>query len=1281
MAYDGHLKFDTKVNTDGMKSGFDKMKSLASKGVAAISAAAAAGIGAAINMGMNFEEQMSKVGSICLASADDMAILKAKAQEMGEKTVFSATQAGQAFEYMAMAGWKTEEMTAGIEGIMNLAAASGEDLARTSDIVTDALTAFGMKAKDSGHFSDVLASASSNANTNVGLMGETFKYVAPVAGAMKFSVEDTATAIGLMANAGIKGSQAGTALRSTFVRLSKPPKEAAEAIEALNLHITNADGSFHSLSEIMAEMRTKFAQLTDAERTQYAAMIGGQEAMSGLLAIVNASEADFNKLQSAIGNCNGTAKEMAERNLDNLKGQLTLAGSAAESVAIAVYDGIEKPMKEAVKEGTKQLSELSRCLKSGELKPALANMGKSLGELTTTVITLATKAIPKLISGISFIGNNFKSIIAVIGGAKLALTAYNTTMIATATATKALTTAKKLLNKMEESNALLLVTTNGGLKVHQMLVGLCTKQLTLHNVVVGLAAKAQNVLNAAWAANPIGIVVAGLVALAAAIYVIIEHQKKQKDATDLAIESANKRLEQIKEETKSYEELRQAQTEQATTDLMQVQNTQTLALELQRLVGANGEVAQANQNRVNFILGELNSAYGTEYKMIDGVVQRYQTLQAEIDNLIEKKKAEILFKAAQPLYEKAITEELKMRTQAAEDLMKVEEQRDKVNALIAENEKKYAEDTSAFRDIAKAERESEYKNEIELLADLEKNYNKSMSNIKGAMADKTAYETAAQQISDNNFQGALKTLEAYGSGFTKAMAKAEGNTKKQKKIVKEEFEKTQKALTTYLDNCKKGVETFNEDTVTKLVEHTKTVYDEGLEVGINLGQGMLDGIDSQKIPLTNDMKTLCEAVIAQAKASFDQHSPSKEFEKIGVNNVLGLNKGTEKKKKSAVKTYKEAAKATKEAFEKEWANVETNYELGDISEADKFNELETLRDKYFAKGTKEFVKYTKQINDYNEKALKERYQTEQKELKYRYDRGKISAKEYYSNLGILRDNYFKDTDEEYRSITLEIINYEKDIIRSAYKEISEYATEHINEVIKAQESLETKLKSFGKLTSTVTIKGAGADGKDITAYRLADLKAQTAQMQAFAAALTAVKQRVSRYDSEEIADFLTALPNMSIDELNAFNRANDADFDSYMAAWLEQQKTAKQASTQYYADDMDKAVEKSIENARKKLEEAGFKIPEGFFKCGTTSAERFGKAFCDEITKQMDSVRELMNNFAASIAPRISVAGAASGGSVTTYNQSFVVGSAKNTVGEQISSWKNAVALQRLRGG
>ncbi len=289
---------------------------------------------AVVKLSSDFESAMSKVSAISGATGSDLDALNQKAQEMGAKTKFSATESAEAFTYMAMAGWKTEDMLQGIDGIMALAAADGLDLATTSDIVTDALTAFGLSASDSGHFADVLAKAASNANTNVTLLGESFKYAAPVAGALGYSAEDTAIALGLMANAGIKGSQGGTALRSSLSRLIKPTDDAVALMEKYGLSMTNADGSMKSLGQVMDMLRNNMGDLTEAEQAQAAATLFGQEAMSGMLSIINASDKDYEKLTSAIYDADGAAQEMADTMLDNLGGQLTLLKSALEGLAI-----------------------------------------------------------------------------------------------------------------------------------------------------------------------------------------------------------------------------------------------------------------------------------------------------------------------------------------------------------------------------------------------------------------------------------------------------------------------------------------------------------------------------------------------------------------------------------------------------------------------------------------------------------------------------------------------------------------------------------------------------------------------------------------------------------------------------------------------------------------------------------------------------------------------------------------------------------------------------------
>ena len=288
------------------------------------------GVAESVNSFQDFESMMSQVKAISGATGQAFDDLTAKAQEMGATTKFTATESAEAFNYMAMAGWKPQQMIDGISGIMSLAAASGEDLGTTSDIVTDALTAFGLQAGDAGHFADVLAQASANANTNVSMLGESFKYVAPVAGAMNYSVEDTSLALGLMANASIKGSMAGTALKTSLANMAAPTDSMAAAMDKYGISLTDSEGNMKSLRGVIDNLRGSLGGFSETEQTAAASTIFGKEAMAGMLAIINASEEDYNKLSTAIGNSKDAAEGMADTMLDNLKGSFTLMQSAIE---------------------------------------------------------------------------------------------------------------------------------------------------------------------------------------------------------------------------------------------------------------------------------------------------------------------------------------------------------------------------------------------------------------------------------------------------------------------------------------------------------------------------------------------------------------------------------------------------------------------------------------------------------------------------------------------------------------------------------------------------------------------------------------------------------------------------------------------------------------------------------------------------------------------------------------------------------------------------------------
>ena len=381
--------------------------------IAATGAAIVAPLALPVSTAMDFEAAMSKVKAITNSTDEDMTRLTQTARDLGANTQYSATQAAQAMSYLGMAGWKTEQIIAGMPGLLDLAAASGEDLARVADIVSDDLTAFHMSADQAAHMADVMAAASTNANTNVSMMGETFKYAGAIAGSLGYSLEDVAAAAGLMANAGIKSEMAGTALRSIMTRMIEPPKEAAAALDQLGVSATNADGTVKPFREQLIALRNAMKGLTDAQKAEMANSIAGQEAMSGFLAVVNASDADFNKMTNAVDNSNGAASKMAKTMNNNAKGAMKEFKSSVDDVAITIGNAFLKAITSATKAVTKFVKEFGKFAKAhpklvGGIAAAIAVIGTLL---------VALGSVGLAISGISTAFGALAPIFTAIGGA------------------------------------------------------------------------------------------------------------------------------------------------------------------------------------------------------------------------------------------------------------------------------------------------------------------------------------------------------------------------------------------------------------------------------------------------------------------------------------------------------------------------------------------------------------------------------------------------------------------------------------------------------------------------------------------------------------------------------------------------------------------------------------------------------------------------------------------------------------------------------------------------
>lgn len=644
------------------ESATSKMAGLMKKSAAVIGVASVAAAKKTIDVGKSFEAGMSEVQAISGASGKDLEKLSAKAKQMGATTKFSATESATALKYMAMAGWKTNQMVSGLSGVMNLAAASGEDLGTVSDIVTDSMTAFGLKAKDSGHFADVLAKASSSSNTNVAMMGETFKYVAPLAGSMKYSIEDTATAIGLMANAGIKGSQAGTSLRSIITRLVKPPKDAATALNALGISTTKADGSMKPLRETMAELREKFSGLTESQKASYASSIAGQEAMSGLLAIVNASDSDFNKLQKAIDNSSGAAKKQADVMNNNLQGALYDLGSVAESVGIGIYEDIKTPLTKAVGVGTAQLRILSNKLKKGGIKEIVPKETINTVENLGKVAMVAGKGGVRVLGAAAkLVGNNMEVTLPVAASLLTVFKGY-----------KAVTTVVTAFRTVS--------TATQGASIGVQLLGTAIQLFTGKTIQATSATTAFKAASAALG-GPVGIAVVAVGALAAGVAAYTLTQKKAVTEADRYYSSCTKLKKKQEEMAASIKSLhKQNQKNVDSTRANGVQADQ-LYQKLTKLMNVEHKSAGTKAQIVSVVkqLNELLPGLNLEY---DKEADKLNKSTSAIKKNIAALKEQAMAKAYQKGMESAASKVAKADIENEKAIKKKTEATNKYNAAV-----------------------------------------------------------------------------------------------------------------------------------------------------------------------------------------------------------------------------------------------------------------------------------------------------------------------------------------------------------------------------------------------------------------------------------------------------------------------------------------------------------------------------------------------------------------------------------------------------------------------
>lgn len=864
---------------DGFKAAFKTVLAVS----AAAAGASAAVIKKSVDIGSDFESQMSKVKAISGATEQEMTALTEKAKELGGSTKFTAKEAGEALEYMSMAGWKTADMLGGIEGVMNLAAASGEDLGKTSDIVTDALTAFGMKAADAGHFADVLAAASSNANTNVGMMGETFKYVGAAAGALHYSAEDVGLSIGLMANAGIKASQAGTELNSIYTRLAVNTNGARDAIEDLKIEFYNVDGSARSWGTILDELRVKTADMTQKEKIRFANTVAGQRAQAGLLAMLNATSADYDKLTKSINGADGAAKRMADTMQDNLQGQLTVLKSGLEGAAISIYDEMQKPLTEGVKT-------IVTTLNDPRIQAGIKTVGKQFGDMFAGVARFTAQHAPEFIKGFQKVtaylsSSSFKS--GLKAGGELLMNTGKVALEIGKVGFPILTKSMELLAKSGKVLVPVLAAGYAGFKAFQIVK-------TTTGLIQG-ASGAFQALNVVMMANPWALVIGGAAALAVALVslnaTIGSSGKKYKELDD-----------QINETADSMRDMEKARKDAYDSQYQEIYQVEKLRKQLGELVDSNGRLV-GKKEELKAVTSKLNEyGFKVELNKTGTLIKNYKELNKQITDYIASKQYEAKMSALDTEYKKYSVDKAKYHDRTKQAKQAYDEQAaefekygyvQEYNIDPSKLYDKNGEQTDYYWEKYNEMRKS--RNGSRLVTDFGKQAALIQERVKECEKAAAAEEKALKLINaveeayllgnEGKYAEANRVLQNYFDEKNATFKRAESYDKNQRK---QAIDDLGNQLKEEVEMHKSYLETGSKEMIAASIGYIKQAADELAKVGIEIPDSIVEGLEAGTLSVDEAMKQIEQILKDGGKVDLTE-----EGEKTAQSEIKGFINGSE----------------------------------------------------------------------------------------------------------------------------------------------------------------------------------------------------------------------------------------------------------------------------------------------------------------------------------------------------------------------------------------------------
>ena len=688
LAFDGTLMFGTGIDNGGFERDVKQLSTVASVAVGNITSNIVSQMSAAmaqipqqmVAVGSGFEASMSQVAATMgiTSAAAEFETLSAAAKEMGESTKFSASQAGEALNYLALAGYDANKAVSALPTVLNVAAAGGMELASASDMITDAMSALGLETSQMSDFADKLAVTSQKSNTSVSQLGEAILTVGGTAKTLSGGVTEMNTALGILADNGIKGSEGGTMLRNVILSLSAPTSTAAAALESLGVTAFDAQGNMRLIQDTFSDLNTALSKLSQQEQTEVLSEIFNKVDLKGVNALLGTSAERFDELSGYIDNCSGAAEAMAKTMDDNLKGDLTILGSALEGLGIAAYEKFQTPFREAVQAVTEDLGTLTESLTEGELSESFDKVSEGLSSLVSSVSEfVSSDVIPTVVTGLATIIEHSNELLGLIAGIGAAVAVWKFVPVLESAISK-IKAANLALNALAaETGAAYFETEllHRGLSLTEVTVGLLTGKLSLAKAAEILLGVEINKTTVAAIAQKAAL--AGIAAIAIGAAVAFKKYVDNME-TAAAIDpweaQSQKAIAALEEEQRAYNEMLASKKKSNAADDAEINNIQSLWNELKGYVDETGKVI-SNNERASQIIGLLNENYGMNIDYINGQINGYSELANGMDAYIEKLRTEARIRNGQDAYDEAIHQQdeyVKKRAELEDELKRKE---------------------------------------------------------------------------------------------------------------------------------------------------------------------------------------------------------------------------------------------------------------------------------------------------------------------------------------------------------------------------------------------------------------------------------------------------------------------------------------------------------------------------------------------------------------------------------------------------------------------------------